>query len=251
MEHYRVNSSCCSPGLAGPCQEHSEVRLGVRQIMALLYGEDLKSKQNTTKLARFKKVLFENLKDLKSHDAQLRKDGRLYIVELNPSTGSNFEFYPRGSKVVIVETELMFEQLYKKKQHEFPFSHIKVERFIQGRPESLKDLPDASVDVVVATLVCCSVENLAVSMREIKRVLAKGGRYYFLEHEQYQDPSWGYSIQKAVNPIWKMCNDGCNVSRRIGEVIEYVGFHSVTMKKYHPAEIPFLMRPLVVGFATK
>lgn len=55
--------------------------------MALLYGEDLKSKQNTTKLARFKKVLFENLKDLKSHDAQLRKDGeRRFLVETAPNS---------------------------------------------------------------------------------------------------------------------------------------------------------------------
>ncbi|OQR77430.1 methyltransferase protein 7A-like [Tropilaelaps mercedesae] len=228
-----------------------QIYLDVRQLMTLLHGGDLKSKQNTAKLARFKKVLFESIKDLKSHDAQLRKEGKLLIAELNPSNGSNFEYYPRGSKVIAVEAEPVFEKVFAARQHEFPFANIKIERFLHARPEALEGIEDGSIDVVVGTLVCCSVDDLAVTMREIKRVLATGGRYYFLEHEQYQDPSWGYSIQKAVNPIWRACNDGCNVSRRVGEVIEYVGFRCVAMKKYHPAEIPYLMRPLIVGYATK
>ena len=41
------------------------------------------------------------------------------------------------------------------------------------------------------------------------------------------------------------------LSRQVSEVIEYVGFRATNVKKYFPAEIPFLIRPLIVGYATK
>ncbi|XP_003740754.2 methyltransferase-like protein 7A [Galendromus occidentalis] len=226
-----------------------QVRLGGRQILSLLHGENLKTKQNAQKLARFKKVLFEDIREVVSSDPKLRSEGKIRILELSPGTGTNVEFYPRGSKLISYENDGVFEKYYQEHRHEFP--HVQVEKFLKGSPENMSELEDESVDVIIGTLVCCSVEDIALTMREIKRVLAKGGKYYFVEHEQYPDKSWGYSIQKAVNPLWRVCNDGCNVSRRVSEVIEYVGFRAVNQKRYLPAEIPFLIRPLIVGYAVK
>ena len=47
--------------------------------MNLLYGENLKTKQNAQKLARFKKVLFEDIKEVVSSDPKLRAEGRFEI----------------------------------------------------------------------------------------------------------------------------------------------------------------------------
>lgn len=94
-----------------------------------------------------------------------------------PGTSSNIEYFPKGSKVIAVEPEPVFEKLFSERKHEVSFSHVKLERFVHAYPESLEGLPDNSVDVVVATLVCCSVDRLDFTMREIKRVLARVSRY--------------------------------------------------------------------------
>lgn len=38
--------------------------------------------------------------------------------------------------------------------------------------EDMSDVPDNSIDVVVSTLVLCSVRNLELTLKEVQRVLA-------------------------------------------------------------------------------
>jgi ubiquinone/menaquinone biosynthesis C-methylase UbiE len=46
-----------------------------------------------------------------------------------------------------------------------------MERFIVGFAEDMKDVPDNSVDIVVSTMVLCSVRNIERALKEIQRVL--------------------------------------------------------------------------------
>ena len=61
---------------------------------------------------------------------------------------------------------------------------------------------DESFDFVFSTHVLCSVDNVPDALREIHRVLKRGGQFVFLEHvlaSPDADP-WRRSVQDAIEP---------------------------------------------------
>ena len=55
-----------------------------------------------------------------------------------------------------------------------------MERFVVGMAEDMKDIADGSIDVVVSTLVLCSVRSIEKTMKEIQRVLVPVDIYDYL-----------------------------------------------------------------------
>ena len=51
------------------------------------------------------------------------------------------------------------------------FAHVNIAEFVVGKAEDLSAFPDGSIDAVVCTLVLCSVDNVDLCLREIRRVL--------------------------------------------------------------------------------
>lgn len=123
---------------------------------------------------------FDSMKRLRSADPELRKKGVLRVLEIGPGPGFNFEFYPPNSQLTAVEVNRFFEIEFFSKQSKH--QHIKMERFVVGFAEDMKEVADNSIDVVVSTMVLCSVRSVPGSLKEIQRVLAPGGKYYYWEH---------------------------------------------------------------------
>ena len=117
-----------------------------------------------------KRQHFESMKNLKSSDPELRKKGALRILEIGPGPGYNFEFYPPNSELTVVEVNPFFEDQFFEKQVVHP--HIKMDRFVVGFAEDMKGVPDNSIDVVVSTMVLCSVRSVDGALKEVHRVLA-------------------------------------------------------------------------------
>lgn len=84
-------------------------------------------------------------------------------------TGANFEFYPPNSKLSVVEPNAFFQTTFYENQKKYP--DVKMHRFIQAMAEDMKGIEDESVDVVVSTLVLCSVESMEKTLEEVGRVL--------------------------------------------------------------------------------
>lgn len=79
-----------------------------------------------------------------------------------------------------------------------------------------------SIDTVVATWTLCSIPDPVGALREMKRVLKPGGRLLFVEHGLAPDPgvqAW----QRRLNPIWRRIGGGCNLNRKIDELIRSAG----------------------------
>ena len=117
----------------------------------------------------FQRKHFEKIKNHKSADPELRKKGILRILEIGPGPGYNFEFYPSKSQLSVVEVNPFFEKQFFEKQADHP--HIKMDRFIVGFAENMKDVPDNSVDIVVSSFVLCSVRSVEGALKEVHRVL--------------------------------------------------------------------------------
>jgi SAM-dependent methyltransferase len=74
-------------------------------------------------------------------------------------------------------------------------------------------LPDDSCDVLVATMLMCSVSSPQRALREFVRVLRPGGRYIFIEHVAAPAGSALRGLQGALDvPQQLMCN-GCHLTR--------------------------------------
>lgn len=79
-------------------------------------------------------------------------------------------------------------------------------------------------DCVVTTWTLCSIPDAGRALAEMRRVLRPGGRYAFIEHGRA--PGGGTARwQDRLNPLWRRIADGCNMNRRIGDLVADAGFH--------------------------
>ena len=72
---------------------------------------------------------------------------------------------------------------------------------VDGTAEALPT-SDGAVDMVVASLVLCTVADPDRALAEVDRVLRPGGRLHFYEHVRAEDPrlaSWQDRLQRAVS----------------------------------------------------
>ncbi|KYO27208.1 transmembrane protease serine 12 [Alligator mississippiensis] len=102
--------------------------------------------------------------------------------------------------------------------------HLQFEHFLVAPAENLNQVADGSMDVVVCTLVLCSVQNVEDVLKEVKRVLRPGGAFYFLEHVAADHSSWSYFWQQVLYPTWKLVFNGCCLTREPWKEIEKAKF---------------------------
>jgi ubiquinone/menaquinone biosynthesis C-methylase UbiE len=106
-----------------------------------------------------------------------------------------------------------------------------------------------AVDTVVTTWTLCTIPDPAEALKEMKRVLKPRGTLIFIEHGWSPDPSvrtW----QNLLNPIWKRLAGGCNMNRKIEELIAEAGFH-ITQLETEYNGLPRLLTYLYKGMAER
>lgn len=121
------------------------------------------SKMYNKKMHDKKKELFRNIADFK------QPDGQLTLLEIGCGTGTNFEFYPNGCEVICTDPNPLFQKYLTKSMEDN--DHLAYGRFVVASGEDMGAVKDKSVDVVVCTLVLCSVDNVAQTLREVHRIL--------------------------------------------------------------------------------
>lgn len=121
---------------------------------SLTYNEQMASK---------KRELFSNLQDF------VGSSGKLSLLEVGCGTGTNFKFYPPGCRVTCIDPNPNFEKFLFKSLAEN--RHLQFEHFFVAAGENMHQVADNSMDVVVCTLVLCSVKNQEQFLHEVCRVL--------------------------------------------------------------------------------
>ncbi|XP_064087812.1 thiol S-methyltransferase TMT1A-like [Macrobrachium nipponense] len=223
------------------------------------YFMHLLTKEKNVKSEEVKKDLFRSLSTVVSHDPQLRKESKIKILEIGVGTGVNFSHYPDGTQLIVVDPNPHFVKYYNENRKKFP--NIASEEIIvtTGTVSSMISVPDASVDVVVMTLVMCSVSEIEAILREILRVLVPGGKFYFLEHIREFDPKkhfWRQKIQDFLTScrLWPFLFDGCCLNRDMLPYIEKAGFSKVNGERFYaPISniLLYLIKPQLKGIAEK
>jgi ubiquinone/menaquinone biosynthesis C-methylase UbiE len=167
------------------------------------------------------------------------------IVEIGSGPGSNLEYYPKDISLVGIEPNI------------FMHSHFKLNAERAGLKDFVLLEKDAentgidpeSVDVVVGTLVLCTVDNPNAVLKEVMRILKPGGTYIFIEHVAGQRGSLVRLIQRITRPFWKIIADGCSAERETLNTIKEAGFTNVSHEDFKYGK--GIISPHIAGVATK
>lgn len=167
-------------------------------------------------------------------------------LEIGFGTGLNLPYYPEAvTKLTVIDSENMLEDRVERRIAACPIPVTKMRLDAQGR------LPfgDHAFDTVVSTLTLCSIADTAPALAEIRRVLKPDGRFVFFEHGRSDDPEVARR-QDRFNPIQKIIGVGCNMNRRIDELIKTAGFEITTLDRFMLPKTPRMLAEMYRGVAS-
>ncbi|CAI7850933.1 unnamed protein product, partial [Closterium sp. NIES-54] len=184
-------------------------------------------------------------------------DAVFRLVEIGVGAGPNFRFYTQNSlqtqsapgfEVVGVDPNPSMQPYAEASAAAAGLAGNQF-RFVQGVGEALP-LDDGCADVVVCSLVLCSVADVRQCVSEIKRILKPGGSYYFLEHVAAPHGTALHLWQTILDPLQPLLYDGCHITRNPLPAIKLAGFAAV---KAQEVVLPglWLISPHVIGKAVK
>ncbi|XP_015683628.1 methyltransferase-like protein 7A [Protobothrops mucrosquamatus] len=201
------------------------------------------SKSYNARMHKEKETLFKHMRDFAN------ASGKLHVLEIGVGPGTNFEFYPPNSRVTCVDYNPNFRNVLLESMAQN--THLQFENFVVGSAENIFSIPDGSVDVVVGTLVLCSVDNAQAVLKEVVRVLRPGGVYYFMEHVAADRSTWTYFWQQVCNPTWGHVGDGCSLLKESWKYIENTGFSKLNLQHIIGPLVIYVMRPHIYGYGVK
>jgi SAM-dependent methyltransferase len=93
----------------------------------------------------------------------------LTIVDVGMGNGNNFQYYPKGTRVIGVDPNPFWKEYFAKNKDLNP--HVEVVDVHIGYAEKMTMIESGSADVVVSTLLMCSVHHVDKALSEFLRVL--------------------------------------------------------------------------------
>ena len=158
------------------------------------------------------------------------------VVELGSGVGANLGYLPVGAHLIAIEPN--------------PYMHARLRRAARRYGVGLEirnalgeriDLPDASVEAVISSLVLCTVSDPAAVLAEIRRILRPGGRFGFAEHVAAKPRTPTRWSQRILRRPWAWVFEGCSCERDLTSLIASAGFTSVDINPYriHSPFVPF------------
>jgi SAM-dependent methyltransferase len=145
------------------------------------------------------------------------------LLEIGLGTGPNLGCYGTASRVVGLEPNTAMHGFARTSAAAAGLDNFSI---VTGVAESLP-FAEASFDVVVATMVLCSVRDMVSTLAEVRRVLKPGGRYIFIEH--VSAPASNAPLRAAqamLDPLQVALADNCHLTRDPMPLIEAGGFFS-------------------------
>ena len=155
------------------------------------------------------------------------------VVEIGFGTGHNLPFLPAGAeRLRAVEPSQRSIALAAER---IESSTIPVE--IVGLDGQDLPLENESADAVLCTWSLCTISDPEAAVREMARVLGRGGELHFAEHGRA--PEHGVRRwQDRLNGIQQRVGGGCHLDRDIPSIIEAAGLRITRLDTYYVEDAP-------------
>ncbi|MEU6587122.1 methyltransferase domain-containing protein [Nocardia sp. NPDC046763] len=150
------------------------------------------------------------------------------VVEIGFGSGRNVPFYP-GSVTSVSAVEPA-DLGWRLAAGRLAAATVPVER--AGLDGQALPFEDDSFDSALSTWTLCTIPDVEAALAEVRRVLAPGGTFHFVEHGLAPDPGvqkW----QHRFNPMQKALAGGCHLDRDIRGLIETAGFEIREIDLYY------------------
>jgi ubiquinone/menaquinone biosynthesis C-methylase UbiE len=171
------------------------------------------------------------------------------VIEVGAGTGANFAHYPRAvTEVLAVEPEPYLRVRAAAAAERAPVPVTVVDGVADRLPAA-----DGSFDAAVASLVLCSVPDVAAALAELCRVLRPGGRLHFWEHVRAEGRA-GARVQRLLDrTVWPALSGGCHTGRDTAAAVAAAGFAIERLERFRfpDAWLPSPTGPQILGVAVR
>ena len=187
------------------------------------------------------------------HQIRKEKGQPLTIVEIGPGNGTNLDYYPSDTNLIIIEKNQEYTKKFQEKLKKF-HPKIKVVKEIMSDVTDLTpdDIADSSADIVVGTRIFCCIRKDLLTGEQIKRILKPDGKFFSLEFVQ-REPStqdWKEKILRSVfRPLFTFV--GCRINIQLPQAIflKKLGFDVSRMKTVDCPCLPTYFSTVTYGVA--
>ncbi len=165
------------------------------------------------------------------------------VVELGSGAGASMRYLAPGTRLVAIEPNPHAHRGLRRNAARYG-----IDLEIRGERAESTGLANASVDVVICTLVLCTVEDQAAALAEVHRILRPGGRFVFIEHVR-SGPGPIRAVQRLLRRPWRYFFDGCCLDRDTAATIAATGFADVRIEQYRFGGVFVPVWPQISGVA--
>ncbi len=167
------------------------------------------------------------------------------VLEVGFGFGASLDAYPAAGIVAITALDPN-PGMQRRARRPLARSPLPV-RSVRGFAEALP-FPSAVFDTVVSNWTLCSLRLLPESLSEIRRVLAPGGTFLFLEHGLAASPRLA-RVQRFLTPLQRLIAGGCRLDVDIEAAIRSAGFRIEALERYQSAWVPRVLAQMCRGLA--
>jgi ubiquinone/menaquinone biosynthesis C-methylase UbiE len=171
------------------------------------------------------------------------------VVEVGVGSGVSFAHYPSSvTELIGVEPEPRLRELARRAAESAP---VRV-TVIDGLAEALP-LADASVDAAVLAGVLCSVPDPALVLRELARVVRRGGELRFYEHVLARNARLARLQRLLDASVWPRAFGGCHPTRDTEATLRGSDFtiDSCERFSFRPTLLATPVAPRILGTARR
>jgi len=168
------------------------------------------------------------------------------VLEIGFGTGLNLPHYPTAlSSLHAIDPAYMLPGKVAERSAAVPFP-------LQIQRTSAETLPydDRTFDCAVSTWTLCTIPDPVKALREVGRVLKPDGVFLFLEHGRSEDEKVA-AWQNRLNPVQNIIGCGCNLNRKIDQIIARAGLKIMTLERFQMQTLPKLGGEMYRGSATR
>lgn len=167
------------------------------------------------------------------------------VLDLGVGTGAMFPYFANHGDSATFHGIEPDPHMRKRAKREAEEHGIDIEILDVGAGALPYD--DDTFDVVIASIVFCTIPDVEAALDEVARVLEASGEFRFLEHVK-ANGTFG-QIQELASPVWQRVAGGCHPNRETAMAISnHPAFEITDLERIDAASA--LARPFIRGTAT-